>query len=174
MIRNGRGGKPLRQELLQKKVEEKILDSYEDLYRLAYSYVRNADDAMDIVQESVYKAMKNAGRMKEEGYIATWLWRITVNTAIDFIRKNRREVATETFYETGKEDTYADVDTIEALEVLDDRERAVVVLRFFEDRKIQEVAEILNENVNTVKSILYRSLKKLKVELAKGDALYEG
>lgn len=164
----------MRQELLQKKVEEKILDSYEDLYRLAYSYVRNADDAMDIVQESVYKAMKNAGCMKEERYISTWLWRITVNTAIDFIRKNRREVATEIFYEAGKEDIYEDVDTIEALETLDDRERAVVVLRFFEDRKITEVADILNENVSTIKSILYRSLRKLKVELTKGEALYEG
>lgn len=164
----------MRQEQLQKKVEEKILDSYENLYRLAYSYVRNADDAMDIVQESVYKAMKNAGRMKEESSISTWLWRITANTAIDFIRKNRKEVATDAFYETGKEDTYEDVDTIEALEILDDRERAVVVLRFFEDRKIQEVAEILGENANTIKSILYRSLRKLKVELEKGDVLYEG
>lgn len=164
----------MRQKALQEKVEEQILDCYEALYRLAYTYVHNEDDAMDIVQESVYKAMKNAAEVKQEAYIRTWLWRITVNTAIDFIRGNQREVAVEAVYEDGREDQYQDIDTIEALEVLDDRERAVVVLRFFEDRKIQDVAEILNENVNTVKSILYRSLKKLKIQLAKGDMIYEG
>ncbi len=164
----------MKRKALQEKVEEQILDSYEALYRLAYTYVHNEDDAMDIVQESVYKAMKNATEVKQEAYIRTWLWRITVNTAIDFIRGNQREVAVEAVYEDGREDQYQDMDTIEALEVLDDRERAVVVLRFFEDRKIQDVAEILNENVNTVKSILYRSLKKLKIQLAKGDMIYEG
>lgn len=45
-------------ETLQKKVEEQVLDSYEAMYRLAYTYVRNEEDALDIVQESVYKAME--------------------------------------------------------------------------------------------------------------------
>jgi len=44
---------------LQQKVEDQILDSYEAMYRLAYTYVRNEEDALDIVQESVYKAIKN-------------------------------------------------------------------------------------------------------------------
>lgn len=164
----------MEQEALQKKVEEAILDSYEALYRLAFSYVHKEEDALDIVQESVYKAMKNAASLRQEAYIGTWLWRITINTAIDFIRKNHREVAVEEFYEAGREDQYRDIDTIEALEVLDEREKAVVVLRFFEDRKIQEVAEILGENTNTVKTILYRSLKKLKVELMEGETCYAG
>lgn len=43
-------------DALQKKVEEQILDSYEAMYRLAYTYVRNEEDALDIVQESVYKS----------------------------------------------------------------------------------------------------------------------
>lgn len=164
----------MQQGSLQKKVEERILDSYEALYRLAYTYVHNPEDAMDIVQESVYKAMKYSANVKQEECIQTWLWRITMNTAVDFIRKNRKEVAVEEFYEDGREDQYQDLDTIEALEVLDEKEKAVVVLRFFEDRKIQEVAEILGENTNTVKTILYRSLKKLKIELTKGEALYAG
>ena len=82
-------------ETLQKKVEEQVLDSYEAMYRLAYTYVRNEEDALDIVQESVYKAMKGAGSVKGEAYIKTWLWRIVMNTAVDFIRKNRREISVD-------------------------------------------------------------------------------
>lgn len=97
-----------------------------------------------------------------------------MNTALDFIRKNQKEVAVEDFYEAGREDSYQDFDTIEALEILDEKEKAVVVLRFFEDQKLSEIGKILNENTNTVKTILYRSLKKLKLKLAEGGLSYEG
>ncbi len=164
----------MRAEALQKKVEETVLDSYEAMYRLAYTYVRNEEDALDIVQESVYKAIKHSASVKQESYIKTWLWRIVMNTALDFIRKNQKEIAVDAFDENGREDSYRDFDTIEALNVLTEKEKAVVVLRFFEDQKLSEIARTLNENTNTVKTILYRSLKKLKLELTEGELSYEG
>ena len=156
------------------QVEELILSSYESMYRLAYSYVRNEDDAMDIVQESAYKAIKNASSISQPNYLKTWLWRIVINTSIDFIRARQNEFSCEEIPESAVEDQYTDFDTMEALNILDERERAVIILRFFEDRKIQEVADILNLNPNTIKSILYRSLNKLKVKLSEGDLSYEG
>ncbi len=168
------GGERMRAKALQKKVEETVLDSYEAMYRLAYTYVRNEEDALDIVQESVYKAIKHSASVKQESYIKTWLWRIVMNTALDFIRKNQKEIAVDAFYENGREDSYRDFDTIEALNVLTEKEKAVVVLRFFEDQKLSEIARTLNENTNTVKTILYRSLKKLKLELTEGELSYEG
>ena len=143
---------------LQQKVEDQILDSYEAMYRLAYTYVRNEEDALDIVQESVYKAIKNASKVQQESYIRS--------------RKNETEL--DAAGETGKEDTYQDFDTLEALKILDEREKAVVILRFFEDQKLDDIARILHENTNTVKSILYRSLKKLRVQLTEGELRYEG
>ena len=62
----------------------------------------------------------------------------------------------------------------EALKILEPREKAVIVLRFFEDQKLEDIARTLQENTNTVKTILYRSLKKLRVELTEGELLYEG
>lgn len=156
------------------QVEELILASYESMYRLAYSYVRNQDDAMDIVQESAYKAIKSVGLVRRPEHLKTWLWRIVINVSLDFLRKNKNELACQEFSEPAAEDTYTDFDTLEALKVLDERERTVIILRFFEDRKIQEIADILNLNSNTIKSILYRSLKKLKAELQQGGLLYEG
>ena len=97
-----------------------------------------------------------------------------INTALDFIRKNQKEIVVESFCEHGQDDSYQDFDTIEALKVLTEKEKAVVVLRFFEDQKLKEIGEILGENTNTVKTILYRSLRKLKLELTKGELGYEG
>ena len=159
---------------LQQKVEDQILDNYEAMYRLAYSYVRNEEDALDIVQESVYKAIKNAGKVQQEAYIRTWIWRIVMNTAVDLIRSRKNETGLEEAGETGKDDTYQDFDTLEALKILEPREKAVIVLRFFEDQKLEDIARTLQENTNTVKTILYRSLKKLRVELTEGELLYEG
>lgn len=106
---------------LQQKVEDQILDNYEAMYRLAYSYVRNEEDALDIVQESVYKAIKNAGKVQQEAYIRTWIWRIVMNTAVDLIRSRKNETGLEEAGETGKEDTYQDFDTLEALKILEPR-----------------------------------------------------
>ena len=85
-----------------------------------------------------------------------------------------QETGLEEAGETGKEDTYQDFDTLEALKILEPREKAVIVLRFFEDQKLEDIARTLQENTNTVKTILYRSLKKLRVELTEGELLYEG
>jgi len=157
---------------LQAKVEEQIMESYEKMYRLAFTYVKNEEDALDVVQESVYKAIKNASKIKQEQYIKTWLWRIVINTALDFIRSNRKEVPIEEILTPSYEDEYTDFDTQKLLNILDEKEKAVIVLRFFEDQKLIDIAGILDENVNTIKTILYRSLKKLKIELTEGELAY--
>ena len=162
---------------LRHQVEEKLLTSYESMYRIAFTYVKNADDALDIVQDSAYKAIKNAKSVKQEEYIETWIYRIVMNCAVDFLKRNRKEMATESLEELHHMETtdkYMDFDIIRALDVLNEKERAVIILRFFEEKKLDEIAAVLGMNGNTVKSILYRSLQKLKAELEKGDMSYEG
>ena len=162
---------------MQSKVEEEVLNSYEMMYRIAFSYVHNLDDAMDIVQESAYKAIYNAGQVKNEKYIKTWICKIVIHASVDFMKKNQKEIPVEQLYEMDEpsvQDTYQDFDTMQALDSLEEREKAVVILRYFEDRKLEDIAIILDENINTIKSILYRSLKKLKIEIQKGEPNYEG
>lgn len=150
---------------MRKKVEEKILSDYEKYYRLAFSYVRNENDAMDIVQESAYKAMKEYRSLKKEEYLSTWLYRIVVNSALDFIRKNKRETPSVIKNEDYYMDHYEDFDVMDSLSKLDSSERAIIILRFFEEEKLETIAEILDENLSTTKSRLYRALKKLKIDL---------
>lgn len=151
-----------------KQVESQILESYEAMYRLAYTYVKNPDDAMDVVQESVYKAIAGASGLRSGSALNSWLFRIVVNTALDLLRRQSRETTARTLPEEGRGDVYRDLDTLRALDVLDEKERTVVVLRFFEDLKLQDIAEATGDNLSTVKTILYRSLKKLKNQLTEG------
>ena len=154
---------------LQQQIENEILQSYQSLYRLAYRYVKNPDDAMDVVQESAYKAILHADEMHFRETVKGWLCRIVVNTALDLIRRRKRESLTEEIPETGREDTYENIDVMRALDTLDEREKTVVMLRFFQDMKLSEISSITGESLSSVKSILYRSLRKLKVKLTEGD-----
>ena len=140
---------------ISKAVEQEILASYDKLYRLAFSYVKNE-------QESVYKAMKNASQIKEKKYIKTWLWRIVINTAVDATRRQSRFVSDDQVQEEGQEDRYEDTDIMAALDTLEEKERKVIMLKVFEEWTIREIADCLHENPNTVKSMLYRGLKKLR------------
>ena len=139
---------------MQQQVESQLLASYESLYRLAYTYVKNPDDAMDVVQESAFKAISRSADVRSPAAIRGWLCRIVVNTATDVLRARSRQADAEHIPETG-------------------RERTVIVLRFFQELKLQEIAQVTGENVNTVKTILYRSLKKLKLELSEGGPIRE-
>lgn len=154
---------------LDEQIAEHVLKYKESHYRLAYSYVNNADDALDIVQESVYKAILHKGSLKNPDYLKTWFYRILVNTSLDFIRKNRKvEVADEEILDgldSGTNDKYENFDLKMALDNLPVNCRMIIILRYFEDLKIEEIAEILNVNANTVKTRLYKSLKTLRIKM---------
>lgn len=157
----------MREETKRDRVEALILASYESMYRMAFVYMKNESDAMDVVQDSVEKAIKNSGSLKEDSYMKTWLFRIVINTALDELRRREKIISLPEGREDGKEDRYCDFDTLNSLKKLDEAERTVILLRYCEEWKLEEIAEYLGKNVNTVKSILYRSLKKLKAELGK-------
>lgn len=151
---------------IEKKIEEALLSEYQKYYRLAYSYVRNEQDALDIVQESAYKAVKDCKKIEDSSFISTWIYRIVVNSAIDFLRKRRREKGygeedEPVFYETG----YQESELFEVLKNLKEKDKAIVILRYFQDLKLEEIAVIMDENINTIKARLYRALKKLKLDL---------
>lgn len=146
-------------------IEQLLLQNYNKYYRLAYSYVHSDSDAGDIVQNGAYKAILNSHKLKNIEHAETWLYRIMLNEIFANFREKESASLEEISYEQGKEDTYENVDLQKAINTLEKKDKAVVVLRYFEDRKLEEIAEILEENLSTVKSRLYRSMKKLRVEL---------
>ncbi len=151
-------------------VEETIVKKYNSYYRLAYSYVHNEADAEDIVQNTAYNALRASKTLKNSEFVETWIYRILLNE-IFRLRKRPDNFSYEEFMErTGNEgesveDTYEDVDLMRVIDNLPEKDKLVVELRYFEDKKLEEIGLILDENVNTVKSRLYRSLKKMRIML---------
>ena len=149
--------------------EELIKFCQEKLYRIAYSYVNNRDDALDIVSESIYKAYVNLRTLKNPSYFSTWIIRIVINQSINFINKNRRVMPKEDVgLNVGKEDSVKTDETIDlyaAMDKLDENQKAVVILKYFEDLTITQVAEIMERPVGTVKTYLHGALKNLRLEL---------
>jgi RNA polymerase sigma-70 factor (ECF subfamily) len=151
-------------------IEKALLDNYEKYYRLAFSYVKNEADALDIVQESAYKAMKNSRKLKDGELADTWIYRIVVNTSIDFLRKAKKyseepyedDVQKEIpYHETG----YDKVDVMELLSALNPNDRTVIILRYFDNLKLEQISTILGESPSTVKSRLYRATQKLRINM---------
>ena len=147
------------------ETEQILTDNYERYYRLAYSYMRNEDDALDVVQESAYRAIRDCRKVRNKDYLSTWIYRIVVNTALDMLRRKKKETTTEDLPEIPVEDQYRDLELRTVLNQLDDKSRTIILLRYFEDLKLEDIADIVGDNLNTVKARLYRSLKKLRLNL---------
>ena len=150
-------------------IENFIVENREAHYRLAYSYVRNKENALDIVQDSILKALSSIDRLEEIAYLKTWFYRIVVNTSIDFIRKQQRISVMDDdilgIHLPQLEDDIFDMDLHDAIDQLPPKYRSLIILRFFEDLKIDEIAVVMDENVNTIKTRLYAALKKLRIEV---------
>lgn len=152
-------------------VHECLVKNYEKYYRMAYSYVFREQDAMDIVQEGAYRAILKSDLLKQPEYVDTWICKIMINEALRFIKKNKlASVDMESIPEQGQEDQVEDIDLQRALDKLDEQERTIVVLRYFEEEKIDTIGKVMELNVNTVKSRLYRAMDKLKKYMETGGA----
>lgn len=148
---------------------EMINQRQEMLYRIAYTYVKNNEEAIEIVQDTVYKAFATLKTLKNPNYFNTWLTKILINCAIDSIRRSKRVVyiGNELIHlENQKEPSSEEIiDLYSALDKLDQKQRTVIVLRYFQDFKIKDIAYIMGIPESSVKSSLYRSLSKLKIEI---------
>ncbi len=140
---------------------------YTKYYRMAFSYVHNEQDAMDIVQDASYKAIYFADKLNKPEYADTWICRIVINVAKEFLRKNARFEQQE-LVEEGEttEQGFENLDLREAISHLEEKDRNIIELRYFEDMDLNSISQVLNENLSTIKSRLYRALKKLKIELS--------
>ncbi|AQY38373.1 sigma-70 family RNA polymerase sigma factor [Bacillus thuringiensis] len=152
-----------------------INENQNDFYRLAYSYVKNEEDALDIIQVSIEKALLNFETIKKTTSVKSWFYKIVVCTSIDFLRKEKKvkcmDISICDCLNYGIKDNYEYIDIHSALNQLPMQYKTIILLRYFEDLKIEEIAEIVEENVNTVKTRLYRALKLLRTILTEGEIL---
>lgn len=151
-------------------IEHIILENYNQYYRLAYSYVHNEADASDIVQNGAYHALRSSHTLHQPEYAKSWVYRIMLNECFQYLKQSKclsyEAIKEEKGIEAGMEDDYVNVDLQRALDELPDKDKAIIILKYFEDKKLEEIADLLDENINTIKSRLYRSMKKLRAALS--------
>jgi RNA polymerase sigma-70 factor (ECF subfamily) len=165
--------------------DELVIKYRERIYSVIYNLTSNKEDSYDLSQDSFIKAFQSIGRFKGKSSFFTWLYRIAVNTSLSHLKKNRhrRFLSYENIAEeTGSSDilevlaakTSTEKPTLikelqhklnEALQTLSVKHRTVIVLFEIDKLSHQEIAEIMNCSVGTVRSRLHYAKKQLQSEL---------
>ena len=146
-------------------LEKFITENIDNAYRFALLYTKNREDAEDVVNESVIKALCAVKSLKNPQNMKTWFYKIIINTAYTYQKKKKREQPSEIPPDTASaNDDYLRVTLGGVLEKLSEEQRMIIVLRFFEDMKISSIAKLLSVNENTAKTRLYRAVEALRRE----------
>ncbi|HJB26805.1 MAG TPA: sigma-70 family RNA polymerase sigma factor [Firmicutes bacterium] len=147
---------------------EYLEENQERFYRIAFSYAKNRESALDLVQDAIVRAITNISSLKKQEYLKTWFYRILVNECLMYLRKNKilfLPDLEEQFDLPHSDKRFEDIELYEAVQQLEPELKTVVILRFFEDLKLEDIARITKTNLSTVKSRLYRALKLLRVSI---------
>jgi RNA polymerase sigma-70 factor (ECF subfamily) len=177
LVRRLRAGEEAAYEALLARFQQPV-------YNLAFRLASNPGDASDVVQEVFLKVFRNVGHFRRQSSLKTWIYRITVNEAHNqrrwFFRHRSREVGLDDETDEGCSRTVADTGR-SPFDCAFDREkqvliesalgrinplfREVVVLREIEDLSYEEIAEVLQISLGTVKSRIMRGREALREEL---------
>ncbi len=150
-----------------KLLEAFLENNIDGIYRFAYTYMRNKEDAEDVVNDSVVKALKAVKKIKDESKIKSWFFSIVANTALTALKKNGRCICKE--YEvmenTPTNDDYSYLNFESMINTLDEDLKAIIVLKCCEDLTFGQIGAILNVSENTAKTRFYAAVKKLRKEI---------
>ena len=133
------------------------------LYKTAFLYVKNEADALDAVQECVTRGMIAIEKLKEPRYFKTWITRILLN-CIWQDKKKTPTVSLDEYMEKTTTDYLIEekVDLYDAIDSLNDQYKTAVILFYFQELKIKEIAQIMDIPEGSVKADLYRAKKQLR------------
>ncbi|NQT27465.1 sigma-70 family RNA polymerase sigma factor [candidate division KSB1 bacterium] len=163
-----------------------LVECYQKLvFKFCYDLTGNIHDSEDLSQEVFIKMWRNLKSFRSEAKMSSWLYRITMNAWIDRSRKknirvhaDKAELKDETLQkaaissgsdwnpETQTESIMLNQEVQTALNALTPRERAVFTLRHYEDLKLQTIGEQLGLTTGSVKSLLFRAVRKLQDALS--------
>lgn len=175
---------------------EKIIEVYQPIiYNISYRFAGNADDAADMAQEVFLKMFKNINTFQFKSKLSTWIYRVATNTCLDMVKRKSRQASAYSI-DDGIEDDEGNVtvgevadagptpdEVVEQYEVRDivnsaisqlsEDYKTVIILRDVQGLPYDEIAEIVDCSVGTVKSRISRGRKNLREILLKNRELFE-
>lgn len=133
------------------------------IFRTALSYLKNREVARDIVQDVFIKAYRGLPYFRDDAQFTTWLYRICKNQCLNIIRHHKLETGERIKKEEGAESsTPLRVSLRKLIDKLSEEYQEIIMLRYFQDLKYDEIARHLGIPVSTVKIRLYRAKRELK------------
>ena len=162
----------IQKQILGEKVEEELYTECRELvYRIAFSILKNKENAEDVMQDVFTKIVVMPKEKLPREKEASWLYSVTKNEAISYIRKNRKEICIEEIYELIDEDTNIE-DIIEKedyqklISGLNKEEQEIISLKVLSKLKFRQIAILLNIPIGTVQWKYYKAVQFLKISLA--------
>ena len=143
------------------------------VYNLALNYAQNETDAEEITQEVFIQIFRKAGQFQGKSTVKTWIYRITVNTALNFLKKKKRRswLSTEKIEEVPKDFVHPGVllerkeqsiFLFKGIDRLPDQQKTAFLLSFIEELPRQEAADIMGISLKALESLLQRAKKNLR------------
>lgn len=144
-----------------------VHEHQDELYRLAYHILRSREDAEDALQESLFRAYSNLWQLKQPKYFKTWITKILMNACFELQRKRKNILDIDEYKEAigTSEDITTAIVMEKAIQELDEVNRQIIFMFYYEDYSVKEISEVLNVSVMNVKQRLSRSRKMLKTIL---------
>ncbi len=144
---------------------EKIINMYKEyLYKTAFLYTKNEHDALDIYQETVYKAYINISKLRNQNLFKTWITKILINN-VNMKNRHYSKFQDEEVEDYIGEISYSrieeNIDLYDAIDSLDEKYKTPIILQYFQDLTVTQISDIMECNENTVKSYIRRGKKKL-------------
>lgn len=164
---------------------EKLVEKYKKrIYYLAYKMTRDHDSADELAQESFVKAYQALSRFKKGYSFYTWIYRICVNLSINFLKKEKNSVSTDLISDHEllhfSKSVSNQLESMimseqaaivkQALETIPPEQKAVFILKTYENMTYEQMADVLSCSIGTVMSRLFRARHKLRGALAAAEA----
>ncbi|QPQ33113.1 sigma-70 family RNA polymerase sigma factor [Lysinibacillus sp. JNUCC 51] len=147
------------------------------LYRMAYVYVQNENDAVEVFQQTIIRAYEGLPKLNDPQYFSTWLTRIIINCCKTYLaKKNSVQLVEphtlEDLNSTSPTYIEEELDLWHSLCALEEKYKTVLLLRFYQDYSVKDISAILQCPEGTVKTHIRRGLQALRQQL-KGAYLDE-
>ncbi|UQZ36292.1 RNA polymerase subunit sigma [Paenibacillus sp. PK3_47] len=144
------------------------------LYGIAFSYLRNEADALEVLQEATCRAWMHRNSLKDPGRFVPWVTRILINCCNDELKRRKRMSSLQPVQQQDgimemKSDRRLDME--QALDGVKPKYRQVLVLKYYRDMTLSEIAEVLNKPEGTVKTWLNKGLKQLRDKMNRKGGL---
>ena len=157
---------------------QKINENRLKMYKTAIAILKDEDDANDAIQEALYSAYKNYYSLREKSYFTTWIIKILINKCYNIINKNKKiAYIDDTIIQNteSSEDNYEIENSLEwVLNQIDKDLKEIVVLYYYDDFSVADIANVLEIPQGTVKSRLSRAREQIKEIIKKEEGEFNG